>query len=59
LTPLEEMPKNAGDANGFKKLPKVQQIAKSGNTGHNPDHRVPNVTRTILCLRNLFMALVE
>ena len=34
------MPKNVGDlgklivAKGFKKLPKVQKIARSGHTGH-------------------------
>ena len=38
LTPLQKLPKNWGDwgklivANGFKKLPKVQLIAKSGHT---------------------------
>ena len=35
---LQKLPKNVGDlgklivANGFKKLPKVQKIAKSGHT---------------------------
>ena len=38
LTPLRILPKNVGDlgkliaAKGFKKLPKVQKIAKSGHT---------------------------
>ena len=38
LTPLQKLPKNMGDlgklivAQGFKKLPKVQKIAKSGHT---------------------------
>ena len=38
LTPLQKLPKNCGNwgklivANGFKKLPKVQYIAKSGHT---------------------------
>ena len=38
LTPLQNLPKNLGDlgqlviAKGFKKLPKVQKIAKSGHT---------------------------
>ena len=37
--PLQKLPKNVGDlgkfiaAKGFKKLPKVQKIAKSGHTG--------------------------
>ena len=39
LTPLQKLPKNVEDldklivAKGFKKLPKCQYIAKSGNTG--------------------------
>ena len=38
LTPLQNLPRNVGDlgkliaAKGFKKLPKVQKIAKSGHT---------------------------
>ena len=38
LTPLQNLPKNVGDlgklnvAKGFKKLPKIQKIAKSGHT---------------------------
>ena len=38
LTPLQKLPKNGEDwgklivAKGFKKLPKVQNIAKSGHT---------------------------
>ena len=38
LTPLQKLPKYVGDlgklivAQGFKKLPKVQKIAKSGHT---------------------------
>ena len=38
LTPLQKLPRNVGDmgkliaAKGFKKLPKVQKIAKSGHT---------------------------
>ena len=40
LTPLQKLPKNVGDlgklivAKGFKKLPKVQKIAKSGHTAY-------------------------
>ena len=39
LTPLQNLSRNVGDlgkliaAKGFKKLPKVQKIAKSGHTG--------------------------
>ena len=42
LTPLQKLPKNGEDwgklivAKGFKKLPKVQNIARSGHTGVNP-----------------------
>ena len=38
MTPLQKLPKNGGDwgklivAKGFKKLPKVQNIAQSGHT---------------------------
>ena len=41
LTPLQKFPKNVGDlgklivVQGFKKLPKVQKIAKSGHTATN------------------------
>ena len=40
LTHLQNLPANVGDlgkliaAKGFKKLPKVQKIAKSGHTDH-------------------------
>ena len=40
LIPLQKLPKNMGDlrkiivAQGFKKSPKVQKIAKSGHTGY-------------------------
>ena len=40
LTPLQKLPKNGEDwgklivAKGFKKLPKVQNIAQSGHTGY-------------------------
>ena len=39
LTPLQKLPKNVGDlgksfvAKGFKKMPKVQYITRSGHTG--------------------------
>ena len=39
LTPLQKLSKNVGDlgksiaAKGFKKMPKVQKIARSGHTG--------------------------
>ena len=38
FTPLQKLPNNVGDlgklivAKGFKKLPKVQKIAKTGHT---------------------------
>ena len=41
LTPLLKLPKNVGDldklivAKGFKKLPKIQNIAQSGHTANN------------------------
>ena len=41
LTPLLKLPKNGEDwgklivAKGFKKFPKIQNIAQSGHTGHN------------------------
>ena len=44
LTPLQQLPKNGENwgklivAKGFKKLPKVQKIARSGHTVH--DHSV-------------------
>ena len=42
LTPLQKLPKNGGDwgkliaVKGFKKLPKVQEIAKSGHADSRP-----------------------
>ena len=45
LTPFQKLPKNVGDlskiiiAKGFKNLPKVQLIAKSGHTGRTLSHR--------------------
>ena len=42
LTPSQNLPRNVGDlgkliaAKGFKKLPKVQKIAKSGHTDPHP-----------------------
>ena len=44
LTPLQNLPRNVGDlgklivAKGFKKLPKVKKIAKSGHTDWKPTH---------------------
>ena len=41
LTPLQKLPKNGEDwgklivAKGFKRLPKVQNIAQSGHTGYD------------------------
>ena len=45
MTPLQKLPKIVGDlgqlivAIGFKKLPKVQKIAKSGHTAENTLNR--------------------
>ena len=45
LTPLQKLPKNGEDwgkiivAKGFKKLPKVQNIAQSGHTGWGSESR--------------------
>ena len=42
LTPIQKSPKNVGDLGkffvdkGFKKLPKVQKIARSGHTVYYP-----------------------
>ena len=44
LTPLQKLPKNGGDwgklsvAKGFKKLPKIQNIAQSGHTDRHRLH---------------------
>ena len=43
LTPFQKLPENVGDlgklivAKGFKKLPKVQKIARSGHTDPGAD----------------------
>ena len=48
LTPLQKLPKNGEDwgklivAKGFKKLPKVQNIAQSGHTGREVGRLVPS-----------------
>ena len=54
LAPLQKLPKNVGDlgkfivAKGFKKLPKVQKIAKSGNTaGDRTRHSSDDVTEEV------------
>ena len=45
LTSLQKLPKNGRDwgklivAKGFKKLPKVQNIAQSGHTKEDIEHR--------------------
>ena len=48
MTPLQNLPMNGGDlgklivANGFKKLPKFQKIAKYGHTdGYTLSHTYP------------------
>ena len=46
LIPLQKLPKNVEDwgkliiAKGFKKLPKVQNIAQSGHTEANPFQKI-------------------
>ena len=51
MTPLQKLPKTVGDlskiivANGFKKSPKVQKIAKSGHTECNPHRALRSVKR--------------
>ena len=48
LTPLLKLPKNVEDlgklivAKGLKKLPEVQKIAQSGQTGHLPTQSLNN-----------------
>ena len=50
LTPLQNLPRNVGDlgiliyAKGFKKLPKVQKIAKSGHTANCPLRKLLAIT---------------
>ena len=47
MTPLQKLPRNVEDlgklivAKGFKKLPKVQKIAKSGHTGGDQESPCP------------------
>ena len=47
LTPIQKLPKNVGDlgkwivAKGFRKLPKVQLMARSGHTGSLLDLSAP------------------
>ena len=46
MTPLQNLSKNVGDlgqlvvAKGFKKLPKVQKIAKSGHTDRSSNNQL-------------------
>ena len=49
LTPLQKLPKNVVDlgklivAKGFKKLPKVQKIARSGHTAVDANVKMINL----------------
>jgi len=63
LTPLQKLTKNGEDwgklivAKGFKKLPKVQNIAQSGHTGQQHNcllQQICSMVRTglILCEQN-------
>ena len=51
LTPLQKLPKNGEYwgklivAKGFKRLPKVQNIAQSGHTGSIPTVAIPFFAR--------------
>ena len=55
LTPLQNLPKNVGDlgklivAKGFKKLPKVQKIAKSGHTDVTEPQPKTLLTHSLIC----------
>ena len=61
LTHLQNLPRHVGDlgklivANGFKKLPKVQKIAKSGHTATKvwPTNRLEYLKRFRLELTEL------
>ena len=70
LTPLQNLPRNVGDlgkliaAKGFKKLPKVQKIAKSGHTAQHADESTVlwafsnfknSVVRTQFCKKTFFV----
>ena len=54
LTPLQKLPKNGGDwgkliaAKDFKKLPEVQQMAKSGHTGSSHSTNFATIIVTVL-----------
>ena len=54
MKPLQKLPKNVGDlaklivAKGFKKLPKVRKIAKSGHT-----ERIVHIMETCLLLADV------
>ena len=56
LTPLLKLPKNGEDwgklivAKGFKKLPKIQNIAQSGHTAQVPIHLlgIPTVQASLV-----------
>ena len=59
LAPLQKLPKSVGDlgkfivAKGFKKLPKVQKIAKSGHTAGKARWWMGNPSRKVLAEKSL------
>ena len=63
LTPLQKLPNNVGDLGklivlkGFKKLPKVQKIAKSGHTGSVPCKNIVSIIDHLsgLCVGESFL----
>ena len=64
LTPLLKLPKNGEDwgklivAKGFKRLPKVQNIAQSGHTGrHVNEAGKGGVARVQSCFEHLLINL--
>ena len=63
LTPLQKLHKNVGDlgkliaAKGFKKLPKVQQMAQSSHTGLTSTH--PTTYLSLLLLLELVVTDAE
>ena len=65
LKPLQKLPKNVEDlgksivAEGFKKIPKVQKIARSGHSGSMPDVNQDLRLATYLPCSSLKQSLLE
>ena len=63
LTHLQKLPKNVGDlgklivAKGFKKLPKVQQIARSGLTDYLSRYSLICVETSPFCFKSVSVVL--